>query len=133
MMDKPLILFLAEDDPVDRTLFVEAVREIDTAIQCNTANDGEEAIDFLKDPGNPVPDFIFLDLRMPKISGEKCLALIREDTRLKEVPVIIFTTTRELATAENLKKMGASHFMSKPTNIDDVYFLISHVLNDIWD
>ena len=132
-MDKPLILFLAEDDLVDRTLFVDAVREIDETIQCNTANDGEEAMDFLMDPANPVPDFIFLDLSMPKISGEKCLVLIREDTRLKEVPVIIFTTANEIAIAKNLKALGASHFMSKPTNIDDVYFLISHVLNDVWE
>ena len=127
------MLFLAEDDPVDRALFIDAVREIDKTIQCNTVNDGEAAINFLTDPDTQVPDFIFLDLRMPKISGERCLALIREDVRLKDIPVIIFTTTREVAISKNLKEMGASHFMSKPTNIDDIYFLISHVLNDKWD
>lgn len=131
-MDKPLTVFLAEDDPVERALFVEAVREIDTAIECRTVNDGEAAMDFLTNPENEVPDFIFLDLRMPKIGGEKCLELIRQDLRLKDVPVIIFTTTQEVAISKNLMTLGASHFMSKPTDIDDIYFLISQVLNDNW-
>lgn len=132
MTNKSLNLFLAEDDAVDRALFVEALREIDETIQCTTANDGEEAMDLLTDPARPVPDFIFLDLRMPRINGEKCLTLIREDARLKNTPVIIFTTTNEIAIADNLKKIGASHFISKPTNVDEVYYLISNVLNDAW-
>lgn len=131
-MKIPPRVFLADDDADDRELFIDALHNIDDTIICYTATDGKEAIDFLKDTKNEVPDFIFLDLRMPKISGKKCLQEIKNEERLKHIPVIIYTTSTEVEDAKDLVKLGASHFVSKPEDPEEIYYLLSMVLTENW-
>jgi CheY-like chemotaxis protein len=128
-----MTILLIDDDEDDRKLFFEAVGEVDKAIKCIAAVDGQEAIQYLSDVANPVPDFIFLDLRMPGLSGQQCLEEIKKDTRLASVPVIVYTTSRDVKESETLKKLGAVHFMSKPVSPDDVYYMVSIVLGEKWD
>jgi DNA-binding response OmpR family regulator len=127
-----MTIFLVDDDEDDRKLFFEATREVDDTITCLSASNGQEALLYLKDISNPVPDFIFLDLRMPGISGRQCLEEIKADARLAPVPVIVYTTSRDVKESIELKKMGAAHFMSKPYSPDDVYYIISVVLSGKW-
>ena len=129
-MDKPVTIFLADDDPDDRALFIDAVHEVDGDIKCLTASDGQQAMNFLTDSRNTVPDYIFLDLRMPRKGGRKCLEEIREDSRLKHIPVIIYTTSDDVEDSKDLTHHGATHFISKPTNPDEIYYLVSQVLNE---
>jgi CheY-like chemotaxis protein len=128
-----MTILLIDDDEDDRKLFFEAVGEVDKAIKCIAAVDGQEAIQYLSDVANRVPDFIFLDLRMPGLSGQQCLEEIKKDTRLASVPVIVYTTSRDVKESETLKKLGAVHFMSKPVSPDDVYYMVSIVLGEKWD
>jgi CheY-like chemotaxis protein len=131
-MDKNMTIFLIDDDEDDRKLFFEAVKEFDEDITCLGASNGQEGLNYLQDEGNPPPDFIFLDLRMPGLSGEKCLEKIKSDPRLAPVTVIVYTTSREVDESIKLKKMGANHYMSKPVSPDDIYYMVSVVLSEKW-
>ena|ERR1700676_2630803 len=131
-MEKPITILLVDDDADDRMLFIEAVNEFDNNIACISASDGLEALHYLNNEANLLPDFIFLDLRMPGLSGQKCLEEIKKVSRLKIVPVIVYTTSRDVEESIKLKEMGASHFMSKPTSPEEVYYMVSLVLSEKW-
>ena len=132
-MKKDITIFIIDDDEDDKKLFVESAKEVDKNINCVTASDGQEAIRFLKDEHNTLPDYIFLDLRMPRINGKQCLEEIRKDKRLYHIPVFIYTTSRDVEESAELKKMGAVHFISKPDNPRDIYYILSVVLDEKWD
>lgn len=125
-------ILLVDDDADDRKYFMEAVDEIDSTITCIAAKDGQQALAFLKSPGFDLPDYIFLDLRMPRISGKQCLLQIKADDRLKDIPVIIYTTSRGAEESEELQRMGAVHFISKPADPDEIYYVLTLVLEERW-
>ena len=127
-----MTILLVDDDEDDRNLFFDAAKEVDEAIVCVGMRNGQEALAYLRDPGNPLPDYIFLDLRMPGLSGQQCLEEIKKDVRLMDIPVMIYTTSRNVRESIELKKLGAAHFMSKPISPDDVYYMISFVLGENW-
>lgn len=131
MKDKTKLL-IVDDDADDRQLFIEAVKDFDEDIECMSAKDGKHALDLLNDPDISLPDFIFLDLRMPRFNGKRCLLEIKKNERLKEIPVIIYTTSRELEDSKELAEMGAVHFISKPVNPEEVYYVISFALEEQW-
>ena len=131
-MDKPLTILFADDDPDDRALFCNAIKEFDPEVICHTMEDGYVTLRYLRDESNVLPDYIFLDLRMPKMSGKKCLEEIRADERLKNIPVIIYSTSDDVEDSKNLAKMGATHFVTKPANPEEIYYLISMVLTEKW-
>jgi len=132
-MKENIILLLVDDDEDDRQLFIESAKEVDENITCVTAGDGQEALQILNNRESELPDYIFLDLRMPRFSGRKCLEEIKKDTKLVHIPVIVYTTSREVEDAIELKKMGAAHFISKPVNPDEIYYLISAVIAEKWN
>lgn len=129
-MKKSMSFLIVDDDADDRALFIEAVREIDETIECKTANNGEQALKLLMNVGHPLPDLIFLDIRMPRIDGKKCLFEIKKDERLKHIPVIIYTTSKLVEESKELSDMGAFHFISKPRNADEIFYLISFVIDE---
>lgn len=128
-----MTILLIDDDADDRKLFFEATAEFDDTIKYIAAANAQEALLYLNDVDNVLPDFIFLDLRMPGLSGEQCLIVIKKDPRLASVPVIIYTTSRDEKESARLKSLGAAHFMSKPVLPDDVYYMVSFVLGEKWD
>ena len=130
---KIMTILLVDDDADDRQLFFDAVRDVDEAIKCVAAADGSEALLYLNNYNNAVPDFIFLDLRMPGLSGRQCLEEIKRNTRLSAVPVIVYTTSRDEKESVVLKEIGAAHFMSKPVSPDEVYYMVSFVLGEKWN
>ena len=127
-----MTILLIDDDDDDRRLFCEAAKEVDEAIECLSVPGGKEALTLLRDGCQAVPDFIFLDLRMPGLSGEDVLKEIKSEARFADVPVIVYTTSRDVGESVKLKKLGATHFMSKPASPDEVYYLISFVLGEKW-
>jgi len=132
-MEKGITILFADDDADDRKFFFEAVKEIDDTIKCIGAANGKEALRYLKNEALPLPDYIFLDLRMPGISGQECLEEIKKDENLVHIPVIVYTTSREVEESIKLKKLGAVHFMSKPDSPDEIYYMVSFVLGEKWD
>jgi CheY-like chemotaxis protein len=123
-------ILLIDDDADDRRYFIEAVNEIDTGIECVTANDGVQAMELLNNVQFSVPDYIFLDLRMPKINGRQCLVQIKSDERLMHIPVIVYTTSTELEESEEMARLGAVRFISKPSEMEEIYYVLSQVLEE---
>jgi CheY-like chemotaxis protein len=132
-MKENLTLFLIDDDADDRSIFSDAVKEVDHSIHCVTAGDCMQALKYLRDERNQLPDYIFLDLRMPGYNGRRCMQEINADPRLCDIPIIIYTTSTDEEDAEELMNMGAVHFVSKPTDPTEIYYMISQVINEDWN
>ena len=129
-MKENMSFLIVDDDADDRMLVIESVREIDETIECKIARNGEQALELLRNIEVPLPNFIFLDIRMPRLNGKKCLFEIKKDERLKHIPVIIYTTSKAVEESKELRAMGAFHFISKPGNADEIFYLISFVMDE---
>lgn len=90
---KPVLL--VEDDDVDALTVQRSLRELGAKVQLVRSTNGEEALEYLRNMNNPMPCIILLDLNMPKMNGIEFLKITGDDERLKNIPVIVFTTTRE--------------------------------------
>jgi CheY-like chemotaxis protein len=132
-MKENMVIFIVDDDEDDKKLFIESAKEINESISFVTASDGQEALRLLKDEHNKPPDYIFLDLRMPRVGGRKCLEEIGKDKRLQNVPVFIYTTSADVKDSIELREMGAVHFITKPADPSDIYYILSVVLNEKWE
>lgn len=110
-------LLLIDDDLDDQEIFELAVNEINIAAQCVYADNGFEALELLKNDPSFIPEYIFIDLNMPKMDGKKCLVEIRKISRLKDVPIIIYSTADDEKSLRDTKEMGASKYIVKPTNL----------------
>jgi CheY-like chemotaxis protein len=131
-MKENMVILIVDDDEDDRKLFIESAKEINAGITFVTASDGQEALRYLKDEHNRLPDYIFLDLRMPRVGGKQCLEEIGKDKRLRDIPVFIYTTSTGLKDSKELKDMGAVHFISKPSDPSDIFYILSVVLDEKW-
>jgi CheY-like chemotaxis protein len=127
------VVFIVDDDLDDREFFCEALHEIDENITCVCAGNGNEAIELLNQPQIVLPDYIFLDLNMPRLSGKQCLTLIKKMERFRHVPVIIFSTTRQYQEAEEAKKLGAALFLTKPSSYTELKKNLSLILSQAWN
>jgi CheY-like chemotaxis protein len=113
-------ILLVEDDPRDVELTIEALGENRLANEVVVVNDGEEALEYLlhngryagRPSGNPA--VIFLDLKLPKISGIEVLRRIRSDTGLRTLPVVILTSSREERDLVEGYRTGANAYVVKP-------------------
>ena len=112
-MFKHRYILLAEDDPDDRELFLEAVAIVDPGIYVATVDNGEKLIDHLKEDEQP-PDCIFLDLNMPRRSGKECLKEIRKNKKTQRIPVIVYSTSMNARDVDDTFEFGASCFIRKP-------------------
>jgi CheY-like chemotaxis protein len=109
--------FLIDDDADDQEIFAIALADLDPAIRCCTADNGPEALDKLKNDESFWPDFIFIDLNMPRMSGKQCLAEIKKIDRLRHVPVIVFSTSSASNDIRDTHQLGAAGFLTKPSSI----------------
>src|SRR6476659_2508685 len=86
-------LLLADDDIDDCTFFEDALKELPISATLSTVNDGAQLMNFLSMESDNPPDVLFLDLNMPRKSGFECLSEIKSIDKLKDLPVIIFSTS----------------------------------------
>ena len=114
-MLKTKIILIVDDDEDDRELFCEAIGQIDPGLKCEHAQDGIVALEYLADHEQVLPDFIFLDLNMPRFNGKQFLAEIKKTEHLKKIPVIIYSTSNNEHDRVITQKLGASGFLHKPT------------------
>ncbi len=128
MNDKPpetKTILLAEDDPRDVELMLEALKENDLASKVAVVNDGEEAVDYLycrgkfktRAHGNPV--VVLLDNKMPKVNGLEVLKTIRGDNHLKAIPVVALTSSRETREMAEFYKYGVNAYVVKPVDFSE--------------
>ncbi len=109
----PLHILLADDDKDDRYFFEKALKEIPIATTLTTVKDGEELMDYLSKNSEDFPHALFLDLNMPRKKGGECLSEIKLNPKLKELPVIIYSTSLHDALADELYKNGAHYYLHK--------------------
>jgi CheY-like chemotaxis protein len=121
------IVLMADDDEDDCLLVESAFQETGIAHDLRFVDDGRELLDYLRNEGNfadpekhPRPDLILLDLNMPRIDGREALTIIKSDPQLKNIPILIFTTSREERDIALSKQAGASSFLSKPDRFQDL-------------
>ena len=108
-----MTILYADDDVDDRDLVMEALREIDPSISCITATDGREVIGLLEHH-LPLPDYIMLDINMPAMNGKECLTVLKQNERLKNIPVVIYSTTSDQREIDEYLALGALTFIRKP-------------------
>jgi CheY-like chemotaxis protein len=130
-----LKVLLVEDSPGDVRLTQETFRDANRSINLHVVSDGTEAMAFLCHEGAyvdaPRPDFILLDLNLPKMDGREVLARIKQDASLKTIPVIILTTS--VAEVDILKsyQLQANCYLSKPVQLDEFESIVRSI-NDFW-
>jgi len=104
---------LADDDPDDLELFDEALRGIDSSIEFNFASNGKELIEKLRLDGHTA-QIIFLDINMPEMNGWECLENLKKEDQLKDIPVIMYSTSSTEAYGKRAINSGALAFYVKP-------------------
>jgi DNA-binding response OmpR family regulator len=127
---KPEVLcFLIDDDLDDQEIFCMALDEQNHTIKRVIASNGEEGIMKLNlDPQNP-PDYIFLDLNMPRMNGIECLREIKKLAHLQKTKVIMYSTTDAEEVRELTKELGADDFIVKPPSIVMLVKFLSALFN----
>lgn len=120
MHPKEFIL-VAEDDLDDQQLLQTVFKEKKYLTPLRFVNNGIELIDYLhlilENNGNhPYPNFILLDLNMPKMDGKQALKVIKEHAALKRIPVIVFSTTENKSEIDQCYELGANTYVVKPTS-----------------
>ena len=106
-----LSVFLADDDADDRFLFKEALMEVRKNVKVTMLNNGEQLMSCLDQKKTDQPNLIFLDLNMPLKNGIECLEEIKKDNNLKNIPVIIFSTSSQKETINQVYTKGANYYM----------------------
>ena len=132
---KDIEILLVEDNPGDARLAEEAIREAQWENHLNWVPDGMEALRFLRREGNyrsaPRPDLILLDLNLPRKDGREVLAEIKQDERLRRIPVIVLSTSDAEEDILRAYKLKANSYISKPAQLSD-YVRIVKSLREFW-
>jgi chemotaxis family two-component system response regulator Rcp1 len=132
---KPVQLLLIEDSPGDARLTQDAFAEANASVHVHVATDGLDAMNFLKRKGihvdAPRPDFILLDLNVPKIDGRDVLAHIITDTGLKAIPVVVLTASAADLDIMTSYRFRANCYLHKPVRLDDFEDLV-RCINTFW-
>ena len=125
------ICFLVDDDLDDHEIFQIALENLDVNIELRTAFDGRDALDRLEKDVLFLPDYIFLDLNMPRLNGLQCLHELKKTERLKNIPVIIYTTSSEERHKSQAIDLGAQEFITKPANVDELSQKLSSIFKTV--
>lgn len=120
--------FLIDDDEDDRDIFAMALEDASAGCNLSTAKNGLEAFEIIDDNPEFTPDFIFIDLNMPYMSGIECLERIKQYNHLANVPVIMYTTSSYQKDVEESKQLGASYFLVKPSGMAALIKILSSLL-----
>ncbi|NVJ49257.1 MAG: response regulator [Gammaproteobacteria bacterium] len=129
---------MCDDDPDDRLLFKDAISEANMLNKISFTRDGQDLLDYLNRQGEysalanePLPDIILLDLNMPRKDGREALKEIKDDARLKHIPIVILTTSKQEEDVIKSYNLGANSYISKPVTFEKLVELVRK-LSDYW-
>jgi CheY-like chemotaxis protein len=128
-------ILAVEDNPADVRLIQEALKEGKFNNHLHIAEDGVEAVKYLhrEHPYENAqqPDMILLDLNLPKMDGREVLARIKSDERLKNIPVIVLTTSKAEEDIMKSYNLHANCFITKPVGIEQ-FMKVVREIEDFW-
>lgn len=129
-------ILLAEDEPADTYLVKAALTENNIQADLHCVVDGREAFEFLLRQGarfsqSPRPDLILLDLNMPRMDGREFLAAIKQDESLRDIPVVVLTTSSVQRDVLVSYDLGAAGFITKPVDVHQ-FFEVIRQLGGYW-
>ena len=128
MNPKTLNILLADDDIDDRDFFKKALIELPIATKLSTVIDGVELMKLLTSDRFELPDILFLDINMPQKNGMECLFEIRQNEKLKDLPVVMFSTSNAWETINILFKTGVNIYIHKPSDFKQLKQVIFHAI-----
>lgn len=123
-----MTILYADDDRDDRELLIEALEVVDPTITCHQVDNGQQAIDQLRGEQR-LPDYIFLDVNMPVMDGRTCLEILKRNERLSKIPVVIYSTTRDIEEIKSLYALGATDFLSKPNTFEALCLSLNETIS----
>ena len=120
-------ILIADDDEDDRDMIRDALKESRLLNNLYCVNDGEELMDYLHHRGkfedqikNPLPGLILLDLNMPRMDGREALREIKTDPRLRQIPVVVLTTSQAEEDIFRTYELGFNSFITKPVSFESL-------------
>lgn len=135
---RPITILIADDDPEDRMLAAEALKESRLANDVRFVEDGEELVDYLTYRGRfanpddaPRPGVILLDLNMPRKDGREALREIKANSELRRIPIIVLTTSKAEIDIYRSYDLGVNSFIVKPVTFDSLVEVM-HVIGRYW-
>ena len=135
MQTRPVELLLVEDSPGDVRLTIEALKEGRVINNLTVVQDGEEAIAVLRQQGKyadaPRPDLILLDLNLPRKGGLEVLAEIKEDPDLKQIPVVVLTTSQAEQDILRTYQLHANCYIVKPVDLNQ-FMSVVQAIRSFW-
>jgi len=136
---KPVLL--VEDDDVDAMMVRKAVDNLEIAGPLIRVSNGEEALKHLRNQDNERPCIIFLDLNMPRMNGTEFLKVVKADDALRNIPIIVLTTSKEQCDIVGSFDLCVAGYMVKPVDYErfvqalktiDLYWTLSELPNGRW-
>jgi CheY-like chemotaxis protein len=128
-------ILLVEDNPGDVRLTRETLKDLKIVNKVSVAEDGEKALAFLRGEGPYAearrPDLILLDLNLPKVGGQEVLAVIKGDPKLRAIPVVILTTSKDEEDIVKSYQSYANCYITKPVELDAFVKMIRSI-EDFW-
>lgn len=120
-------ILVIDDDPEDIEIFSEAVNSFKENITITASTDASLALEDLK-KAIQLPDIIFLDLQMPRLTGKDFLQKIKEDDLLKNIPIVVLSGQSDLIIKDTYQKIGASNFICKPNSYKELIQQLHDIL-----
>jgi len=120
-------LLLIDDDEDDQELFIEAAKEVSPDINITVVTDASTALERLIKK-SVTADVIFSDLNMPRMNGQQFLLEIKRRPELRDIPVIIFSTSSHSHTIQLVKDFGAHEFITKPGLFNELVSTLRRIL-----
>lgn len=137
---RPITILMADDDEDDRDLARDALEGTQLGDRMEFVSDGQDLIDYLRHDGayaeatTPRPSIILLDLNMPRKDGREALAELKADESLRQIPVVILTTSSDEVDVQNAYDLGASSYITKPvthSQLMDVMQMVARYWSEV--
>ncbi len=132
MKKEKLVIILLDDDGEEHILFKEVANDFVEINSVISFFKGNELLAHLSDSSAIIPDILFLDLNMPILSGIDCLVEIRKDTRFKNLPIAIYSTSSSKNDMKIAYQNGADFYINKPFEYSGMEKILRQVLNINW-
>jgi len=108
---------LIDDDEDDQEIFLTVLEKLDIEFDCRVSQDGVEGLKILSD-AHYIPDYIFVDINMPKMSGVEVLRKIKELEHLRNSYIVMYSTSQQENVIRECKDLGANDYITKPPGIN---------------